>query len=198
MLAHHLAQEPLDDDSRVLDLCTGSGVLAIVAAHRAAVVAVDVSRRSVLTTRLNAKLNGVELTAVRGNLFEAVGQARFDLIVSNPPYLPSPAPELPSRGPARAWEAGPLGRTYIDPICAQAPEHLQPGGVLLLVHSSVCGEGQTIAALSERGLRAGVVERRRGPLGPRLRGRQDWLRERGLLDGDGWEEILVIRAQRPR
>lgn len=198
LLVHHLTEEPLDGRSRVLDLCTGSGVLAIAAARRAEVVAIDVSRRAVLTTRLNARLNGVALTAVRGNLFEPVGDARFDLIVSNPPYLPSPVSDLPRRGRARAWEAGPLGRAYLDPICAQVPEHLRPGGAVLLVHSSVCGEQETISALSQSGLRAQVVDRRRGPLGPRLESRRDWLRERGLLDADGREEILVIRAQRPR
>ena len=198
LLAHHLAEEPLGASSRVLDLCTGSGLIAVVAGMRAQVVAVDVSRRAVLATRLNARLNGVTLTAVRGDLFEPVGDAHFDLIASNPPYLPSADAELPRRGLARAWEAGPLGRAYLDRICAQAPGHLKANGDLLLVHSSVCGERETVAALSDRGLDTRVVARRPGPLGPRLRARQDWLRDRGLLAGDGREEILVIRAQRPR
>ena len=198
LLAHHLAEEPLAASSRVLDLCTGSGLLAVVAATRAQVVAVDVSRRAVFAARLNAKLNGVTLTAIRGDLFEPLGDARFDLIVSNPPYLPSADDELPRHGLARAWEAGPLGRAYLDRILAQTPEHLNPNGVLLLVHSSVCGERETVSALRGNGLDTRVVARRRGPLGPRLRARQDWLRERGLLAGDGREEIVVIRAQRPR
>jgi release factor glutamine methyltransferase len=197
LLARHLANEPLTGQSRVLDLCTGSGVLAVGAAARAQVVAVDVSRRAVLAARLNARLNGVNLTAVRGSLFEPIGSARFDVIVSNPPYLPTPDPELPRRGLARAWEAGLRGRTHIDPICTQAPDHLEPGGVLLLIHSSVCGERETLAVLTEHGLQASVVDRSWGPLGPRLRDRQDWLKERGLLPEDGREEMLVIRAQRP-
>jgi release factor glutamine methyltransferase len=197
MLAHHLMKEPLDETGRVLDLCTGSGLLAVVAAMRAQATAVDVSRRAVLSARLNAKLNGVTVTAIRGDLFAPLGTARFDVIVSNPPYLPSAACELPRRGLARAWEAGPLGRVYLDRICAEAPEHLRSHGVLLLVHSSACGERETLAALSQSGLQTSIVERRRGPLGPRLQGRQDWLHERGLLTEDGQEEILVIRAQRP-
>jgi release factor glutamine methyltransferase len=198
LLAHHLAQEPLGEGDRVLDLGTGSGLLAVVAARRAEVVAVDVSRRALIAARLNAKLNGVTLTTIRGDMFGAVGDARFDVIVSNPPYLPTVDGELPRRGPARAWEAGPLGRVYLDRICAQAPVHLNPHGVLLLVQSSVCGERETVAALSGHGLQTNVVARCPGPLGPRLRARQDWLRERGLLSGDGREEIVVIRAQRPR
>ncbi len=199
MLAQYVCQAPLQEHSRVLDLCTGSGVLAVLAATRtrSGVVAVDVSRRAVLATRINAKLNGVTLDAVRGDLFDPVRGARFDLIVSNPPYLPTPYAELPDHGASRAWEAGRLGRSFIDRICAEAPAHLNLNGSLLLVHSSVCGEQETLAALSERGLRTAVLVRRRGPLGPRLRSRAGWLRERGLLDPDGMEEILVIRAQHP-
>ncbi|HEY6398067.1 MAG TPA: HemK2/MTQ2 family protein methyltransferase, partial [Solirubrobacteraceae bacterium] len=170
MLAEHLSLEPLHEQSRVLDVCTGSGMLAVLAATRArsGVVAVDVSARAVLTTRINAKLNGVSVRALRGDLFEPVRGARFDLIVSNPPYLPAPRGS-PRHGASRAWKAGPHGRAFIDRICAEAPGHLQPNGTLLLVHSSVCGEQQTLRALAERGLRTTVLTRRRGPLGPLLR-----------------------------
>jgi release factor glutamine methyltransferase len=199
MLAEHLSLEPLHERSRVLDLCTGSGVLAVLAAARArsGVVAVDVSRRAVLSTRINAKLNGVSVRALRGDLFEPVRGSRFDLIVSNPPYLPTPGGSS-RHGASRAWEAGPLGRAFIDRICAEAPAHLHSNGTLLLVHSSVCGERDTLDALTERGLRTTVLARRRGPLGPLLRSRAGWLHERELLAPDGFEEILVIRAQLPR
>ena len=199
MLARQLGQEPLHEWSRVLDLCTGSGLLAVVAAARArhGVVAVDISRRAVFAARVNATLNGVSVRAMRGDLFEPVGSARFDVIVSNPPYLPTSDRQLPRRGPSRAWEGGPHGRTFIDRICTQAPRHLRPGGTLLLVHSAVCGERETLAALSREGLQAGVVARECGPLGPRLGARADWLFEQGLLAADALEEILVIRAQLP-
>lgn len=199
MLAERLAGEPLEPGARVLDLCTGSGLLAITAATRtpaSPVTAVDVSRRAVLATRLNAMLNGVRIRALRGRLFAPVEGQRFHLIVSNPPYVPGPD-RIPERGPARAWEAGDRGRAFIDRICADAPGHLEPGGVLLLVHSSVCGEDTTLTALAEAGLPARVVARHHGPLGPRLAARAMWLLEGGLLaNGDG-EELLVFRAQRP-
>jgi release factor glutamine methyltransferase len=198
LLAEQLTQERLPPASRVLDLCTGSGMLAVLAATRngSEVTAIDVSRRAVVAAWLNAKLNGVTVRVVRGDLFEPVAGQRFDLIVSNPPYLPSPDERLPNRGPARAWEAGPSGRAFIDRICATVAEQLRPGGILLLAHSSVCGEQETLHALAQRGLAPTVVARRRGPLGPRLRTRASWLHQRGLLEHDGCEEILVIRAQR--
>lgn len=200
MLVDRLRHEDLHERSSVLDLCAGSGVLAIAAARRApsGVVAVDRSPRAVLAVRINAMLNGVAVRALRGNLFDPVRGEGFDLIVSNPPYLPGPVDQLPEHGRARAWEAGSDGRAFIDRICAQAPAHLKPGGALLLVHSSVCGEAQTLTALAQNGLEAAVVRRQRGPLGRRLRSRADWLRERGLLTPDGGEEMLVIKAQAQR
>jgi release factor glutamine methyltransferase len=184
----------------VLDLCTGSGLLAVLAAreHAAEVVAVDVSRRAVLTTRLNAKINGVAVTAIHGDLFAPLKARRFDLIVSNPPYLPTTNGRPGSHSSARAWDAGPSGRSYLDRICREAPAHLRRDGALLLVHSSVCDEDLTLGALHAAGLEPSVLERRRGPLGPRLSERVPWLRARGLVGDDGYEEMIVIRAVRPR
>jgi release factor glutamine methyltransferase len=65
---------------------------------------------------------------------------------------------------------------------------------LLLIHSSVCGEQATLDALSRGGLDAGVIFRHRGPLGPRLRARAAWLRERGLLLDDDQEEVIIVKA----
>jgi release factor glutamine methyltransferase len=173
--------------------------VALSAARRrdCEVYAVDISRRSVLTVKLNAALMGVKVHAVRGDMFEAVQDLAFDLIVSNPPYLPSPDGNVPSDGASRAWDAGLTGRVFLDRICAQAPAHLRPGGSVMLIHSSVCGEEATLDALAENGLRTSVVYRARGPLGPLLEARRDWLRERGLIGDDGLEDILIIRGQKP-
>ena len=101
LLADTLDREPLPPGARVLDLCSGSGALAVRAAARdpsRTVVAVDVSRRATLTIRLNAALNGVRVDARRGDLFEAVAGERFDAIVSNPPYVPAATDEIPPAG----------------------------------------------------------------------------------------------------
>lgn len=200
MLIRYVRREQLAAGARVLDLCTGSGVLAIAAAHQGAtrVTAVDISRRAVVAVRLNARLNGVSVETRRGDLFEALAGRRFDLIVSNPPYLPGEEAELPRRGLARAWEGGRLGRAFIERIAKRAAEHLTESGTLLLVYSSVCGEDQTLQLLRAGGLAPAVVVRERGPLGPLLRARAHWLRRQGLLLKDGQEEILVVRASRAR
>jgi release factor glutamine methyltransferase len=192
LLADALDREPLPPGARVLDLCSGSGALAIRAARRdpaRTVVAVDVSRRAVLTIRLNAALNGVRVDARRGDLFGAVAGQRFDAIVSNPPYVPAPTDELPARGPARAWDAGRDGRALLDRICAGAAQHLNPGGVLLVVHSSLLGYEPTADALG--GLAVDIAAQERGPLGPLMRARRD----AGLVPPVDEEEVLVIRGR---
>ena len=200
MLTESLAGLSPRPGFEALDLCTGSGLVAIAAAQLGGrATAVDVSRRSVLTVRLNALLNGVgrRVRAVRGDLFAAVGGRDFDVIASNPPYVPSDADAPPARGPARAWKAGPDGRLVLDRICAEAPRRLRPGGSLLLVHSSLCGTETTLEQLRAGGLEARVVRSERGPLGPLMLERAAELERRGVLaPGQRDEEVVVIEGTR--
>jgi release factor glutamine methyltransferase len=198
LLARALREETIGGQTSVLDVCTGSGALAVCAARRGAhaVTAVDVSRRAVLTARLNARLNGVRLRALRSDLFSALGDDRFDLIVSNPPYVPAPSDELPTTGPERAWDAGRDGRVILDRLLAEAPAHLRPGGVLLVVHSEVCGFDQTVAAMEHAGLAVDVALRQRGPLGPLMSSRVRHLEAHGLLPrGRREEDVMVLRGR---
>ena len=196
MLARTLRAEALPPGARVLDVCTGSGLLAVTAALCGArATAVDVSRRAVVCAALNGRLNGVRVRALRGDLLAPVRGERFDAIVSNPPYLPAADDGLPGRGAARAWDAGRDGRVVLDRLCAQAPDHLAAGGVILLIHSALCGTDATLEALRRSGLTAEVVERHRGALGPLLRARAPQLEARGLLaPGQRDEEVVVVRA----
>ncbi len=197
LLADALDGEDLPRGARVLDLCSGSGALAVRAARHGEVTAVDVSRRAVATIRLNALLNGVEVRALRGDLLAAVPGERFDAIVSNPPYVPAPSDDLPARGRARSWDAGRDGRALLDRICEEAPDHLRPGGVLLVVHSSLLGYGRTADLLSRRGLDVDLAAQEHGPLGPLMNGRRAHLEAEGLLDpGQEGEDVLVVRGRR--
>ncbi|UNO38852.1 HemK2/MTQ2 family protein methyltransferase [Streptomyces sp. MST-110588] len=202
-LAAALEREPLPPHAEVLDVGTGSGALAVAAARRGAarVTAVDTSPAAVLTARLNAWLAGQGRTVRvrRGDPLRTAPRHHFDLVLANPPYVPSPEPAPPRRGRARAWDAGRDGRAVLDPLCARVPSLLRPGGVLLLVHSTLCGTSPTLELLREGGLEAAVTDRRLVPFGPVVRGREDWLRERGLLaPGQDKEELVVIRARRPQ
>lgn len=194
MLARALRAEPLPPGARVLDVCTGSGVLAITAAQLGArATAIDVSRRAVVCAALSARLNGTRIRALRGDLFAPVAGERFDAIVSNPPYLPGADP--PARGAARAWEAGRDGRVLLDRLCDQAPRHLAPGGVLLVIHSSLCDPEATLAQLRRAGLDACVAQRHHGALGPLLSARAPQLEADGLLaPGQRDEDVVIVRA----
>ena len=198
-LADCLREQTLPPRATVLDLCTGSGILAVTAARRGArPVAVDVSRRAVLTVCLNARLNSVKVRAVRGDLFDAVGPTSFDAIVSNPPYVPAESDDLPTRGPERAWDAGTDGRVVLDRIIREAPAHLNPGGFLLLVSSSILGTDRTLAQLADAGLHGEVIARRRGPLGPLMLARVEHLEAQGMLArGQRHEDVVIIRGRKP-
>jgi release factor glutamine methyltransferase len=194
MLADALRAE-VRPGSRALDLCTGSGALAVAAAQAGAaeITAIDVSRRSVLTVRLNARLNGVRVRALRGDLAAPVAGERFDVVVANPPYVPAATDRLPSRGLRRAWDAGRDGRALLDRVLAEAPGLLAPGGALLVVHSDLIGAERTLERLCAAGLDADVVARRHGPLGPLMRARAQ---EGVLPPGTREEEVLVFRGRR--
>ena len=195
-LADAACAEPLRPGARVLELCAGPAAAGVAAArhHAGTLTTVDVSRRAAWSAHLNGRLNGVPVRALRGDLLAPVVGERFDLIVANPPYVPGSPP--PARGVARAWEAGADGRAVLDRICAQAPAHLAPGGVLLVVHSEVCDPAATLAAFAAAGLEADAPSRRRGPLGPLLRARRATLEQRGrLARGQEEEEVVVLRGR---
>ena len=186
-------------DLALLDLCTGSGALAVAAARMGVgdVTAVDVSRRAVAAAWLNSRCRGLRVQVHCGDLLGPVSGRRFDVITANPPYVPSADDRLPTRGVARCWDAGTDGRAVLDRICAEAPPLLEPGGVLLLVFSSLCGEDQTLERLAAAGLDASVVERSRQPFGPVLSSRASMLETRGLIGrGQRWEELVVVRGRK--
>ncbi|MFD6288326.1 HemK2/MTQ2 family protein methyltransferase [Streptomyces sp. NPDC060205] len=197
LLATALAAEAVHQATTVLEIGTGTGALALSAASRGAqVTAVDVSRRAVATARLNALRHRLPLQILHGDFTHRTIGRRFDMILANPPYVPSPHSAPPAGGPARAWDAGRDGRLVIDRICANAPSLLHPGGILLLVHSAMCGPEATLKRLAAAGLTAETTTRAHVPWGPVLRSRRAWLRQQGLAGSDDkQEELVIIRAQ---
>ncbi|WP_189853242.1 methyltransferase, partial [Streptomyces omiyaensis] len=148
--------------------------------------------------RVNALLHRVPLRVLHGDFAARTEGRRFDLVVTNPPYVPAPGAGPPPRGAKRAWDAGPDGRLVIDRVCAAAAGLLRPGGVLLMVHSGMCGARATVERLAGEGLSAEVTARALVPWGPVLRSRQAWLERRGLAAPDERrEELVVIRARNP-
>lgn len=198
LLAESLTAE-LPMGQRVLDLCTGSGLLAATAARAGAdVTAIDICPLAAEAARANLKRNQLPGEVICGDLIGAAPSGGFDVIVSNPPYVPAHRHKLPSSGPDRAWDAGNDGRTIIDRICTQAPALLRPGGRLLLIHSHVADISRTLDALEHAGLKTEVTARRTIAFGPVMHRRTDYLIQRGLIaPGQRHEEIAVVRSEAP-
>ena len=112
-----------------LDLCTGSGIHALLAAaHSERVLAVDINPRAARCARFNAQALGIaNLEVVIGDLFEPAGRQRFDLITANPPFVPSPVDTLGFR------DGGRSGEDIQKRIVAGLPHYLAPAGMAHMV-----------------------------------------------------------------
>lgn len=125
---------------RALDLCTGSGCIAVALAHsfpEARVDATDISAEALAVARLNVERHGLRerVRVIQSDLFEGLAGERYDLIATNPPYVAASEletlPEEYRHEPALALAAGASGLDVITRILARAPEHLNPGGILV-------------------------------------------------------------------
>lgn len=129
----------------------------------------------------------------RGDALEVAAGRLFDVIVANPPYV---RPTPPDRDRSRAWDAGREGRAIVDRVTALARLLLAPSGMVLIVHSHLCGVDRTLHWLGGV-LKASVVARHIEPFGPVLRGRVALREDDGLIDvGQRHEELVVIRGDR--
>ncbi len=132
------------DAPSVLDLGTGSGAIALALAREwpaARVVAVDVSPTAMAVARRNAERAGISnVTFVRSRWLDAIA-GRFDLIVSNPPYVAADDCHLPALAhePGIALVPGPTGLEALEAILRDAPSRLAPGGWLIMEHGAAQG-----------------------------------------------------------
>ena len=148
-----LARLPPDRDLRIADLGTGSGAIALALAHerpRADVLATDASEATLAIARANAMALGVDnIRFRRGSWCAALGDERFDLIASNPPYIAADDPHLAEGDlrfePAAALASGHDGLEAIRAIVSDAIGYLVPDGWLLLEHGME--QGAVVRAL---------------------------------------------------
>ena len=155
VLLDYLRKRPPDQPGAILDLGTGTGVLAVAAAefgHR--VVATDIDPEAVRCARINVLLNDLaERVDVRqGDLFEAVSGERFDLVVANPPYYSGE----PSSRAERAFRAGDFPQRFAEGL----GDHLQPDGTALVVLSSDGIADLFIGCLEGEGFRVDIAASR--------------------------------------
>jgi release factor glutamine methyltransferase len=133
---------PTDRDLRALDLCTGTGAIAITLAaerERLRVDATDLSQEALAVAQRNAERHGVapRVALTHGDLFDAVRVGeRYDLVVSNPPYIPTAdiadlAADIHEHEPHLALDGGADGLSVLRRLCDRTEAFLAPGGALL-------------------------------------------------------------------
>jgi len=151
---------PLSSPS-FLEIGTGSGAISIALATelpRASIIAIDISPGALSVAKENAFSHGVRsIQFIQGNLFDPLegGKTPFDLIISNPPYIPTTAiPHLPpgirDYEPAVAFDGGPDGLEFYRKIIREAHHYLNPGGFLLLEVGKEQGHDVTRIMLETR------------------------------------------------
>lgn len=159
LLARNLS---VKSGEQVLDMGTGSGVLAVLAAQKAGrVVAVDINPHAVACARRNVALNNVtSRVEVRlGDLFTPLKPSdKFELILFNPPYLPVGAREGES-WVEKAWAGGNTGRTIIERFINDSPSWLKEKGRVLMVQSTLSNVEKTIRQFNARKLNAQIIDK---------------------------------------
>jgi methylase of polypeptide subunit release factors len=187
----------------VVDLGTGSGILAIVAILRGAkrVYLIDSFDEAIALALENARRNDVGAGLVHLPIGESViplsrGE-RVDYIVSNPAQLPLPHREIENS----PFYAGPDGRAMIGPLIEEASSKLAPGGVLLMTHNSLANLPKSLARIGDLGMEARILAERTLELRPFID--RDWLDTLGgsteglyfVRNGVAYEKLCVIEAR---
>jgi SAM-dependent methyltransferase len=168
---------------RALDLGTGSGIQALhLATHCEQVIGTDISSEALECAALSAALSGVEIDLRHGSLFESVAGERFDLIVSNPPFVISPGKSFTYR------DAGRDGDDFVRELVSTAHEYLEEGGWLVTLANWLHPRGRDwrermMEWIAPTGCDAWVVQRERVEPAEYVR---TWLADAGTDGDDAW------------
>lgn len=142
----------------VLEIGTGSGIVAMYASRLTDNITVtDVNFDACELARKNFQANNIEnIEILFGNLFEPLENRKFDVILFNTPYLPTEEGEVIDDTLNYAFDGGLNGRKVIDLFLNELKSHLNDGGIVQMIQSSLSGNEETLAKLDELGFMAEI------------------------------------------
>ena len=143
----------------VLEIGTGSGIVAMYASRLSDNITVtDINFDACLLAEKNFRENNIEnIEILFGNLFEPVKNRKFDVILFNTPYLPTEDDEVLEDTINYAFDGGLNGRKVIDVFLNEVSNHLNDGGIVQLIQSSLSGNEETLTKLDEMGFIAEIA-----------------------------------------
>ena len=157
LLAENLEIKP---DQSVLEIGTGSGIVAMYASRLSdSITVTDINFDACELARKNFEANDIEgIEILFGNLFEPVENRKFDVILFNTPYLPTEEGEVLDDTINYAFDGGLNGRKVIDLFLDEVGNHLNDGGIVQMIQSSLSGNEETLQRLDELGFIAEIAE----------------------------------------
>ncbi len=159
LLAENLMVKKTD---KVLEIGTGTGIIAVIASKQAKnVVAVDINKYAIECTQKNSKINHSSIDIRLGDLFDTVENEKFDLILFNTPYLPTNKDEIVDDELEAAWNGGIDGRIIINRFIKDLTAHLNPGGRVQMVQSSLSNVEQSMRIFKDMGFEVSVTAAQR-------------------------------------
>ena len=149
----------IKEGQSVLEIGTGSGIVAMYASKLTDKITVtDINFDACELARKNFQENNIENVEILwGNLFEVVKNRKFDVILFNTPYLPTEDEEVLENTINYAFDGGLNGRKVIDMFLDEVGNHLNDGGIVQMIQSSLSGNDETLAKLDELGFIAEIA-----------------------------------------
>ena len=143
----------------VLEIGTGSGIVAMYASKLTdKVTATDINFDAIMLAESNFKANNIDnIELIFGNLFEPIKERKFDVILFNTPYLPTEEGEVLEDTINYAFDGGLNGRKVIDLFLNEVGNHLNDGGIVQLIQSSLSGNEETLEKLDRLGFIAEIA-----------------------------------------
>ena len=134
---NYIKQKYKNKKIKILDLCTGSGCIAITLKKEiknSDIVASDISNKAIKVAKENAKINNIKIRVVKSNLFKNINENNFDVIITNPPYIPSDEKitKMVKHEPKKALFSGKYGTKHIIKILKEYNKFLKKDGFIAI------------------------------------------------------------------